>query len=76
MFKGRVCGGFAVVVVEEEEERRAEGENMVAMEMEKWVWLCFFLLSLGLEDFPYPICGRELVLESKILRLLGNHVGP
>jgi hypothetical protein len=68
LFKGRVCCGFAVVVEEEEEEeeeRRAEGENMAAMEMEKWVWLCFFLLSLGLEDFPYPICGRELVLESK-----------
>lgn len=45
LLKGGVCGGF-VVVVEEEEGGRAEGENMVAMEMEKCVWLCFFLLSL------------------------------
>ena len=28
------------------EEKRAEGETMVAMELDgRWVWLCFFVLS-------------------------------
>ena len=48
------------------EEKRAEGENMVAMELDgRWVWLCFFVLSsVMFED------GKTFALSNNMVRLI------
>jgi hypothetical protein len=73
LVKGGVFGGFVAVEEEEEEEKMAEGENMVAMEMERCGCSFFFLSAISIEAwkiFLIQYSGRELVLGSKRLRLL------